>query len=164
MRGGRAAAAVLLAWALLGLLAPGAAETGGPPREQHRAATTAAPVPAVSAAAVEPAQTPETAQAPVPGETTVPSVPSMPGETTVPGETAGEPVPCHGGPSRGHVGVRAPRAAGGPENGRGTGCAPAPVRAARPAVAGPRPAGVAADGPGACRVPGDVTRLQTFRC
>ncbi len=152
MRGGRAAAAVLLAWALLGLLAPGAAETGGPPREQHRAATTAAPVPAVSAAAVEPAQTPETAQTPVPGE------------TTVPGETAGEPVPCHGGPSRGHVGVRAPRAAGGPENGRGTGCAPAPVRAARPAVAGPRPAGVAADGPGACRVPGDVTRLQTFRC
>ncbi|MGV9394478.1 hypothetical protein ACWDQL_35965, partial [Streptomyces olivaceus] len=102
MRGGRAAAAVLLlAWALLGLPAPGAAETGAPPREQHRAATTAAPVPAVSAAAVEPAQTPETAQTPVPGE------------TTVPGETAGEPVPCHGGPSRGHVGVRAPRAAGG---------------------------------------------------
>ncbi|MFE2196458.1 hypothetical protein ACFXAQ_37380, partial [Streptomyces olivaceus] len=133
MRGGRAAAAVLLlAWALLGLPAPGAAETGAPPREQHRAATTAAPVPAVSAAAVEPAQAPETAQTPVPGE------------TTVPGETAGEPVPCHGGPSRGHVGVRAPRAAGGAENGRGTGCAPAPARDARAAVAGPRPAGAAA--------------------
>lgn len=153
MRGGRAAAAVLLlAWALLGLPAPGAAETGAPPREQHRAATTAAPVPAVSAAAVEPAQAPETAQTPVPGE------------TTVPGETAGEPVPCHGGPSRGHVGVRAPRAAGGAENGRGTGCAPAPARDARAAVAGPRPAGAAAGGPGAGRVPGDVTRLQTFRC
>ncbi|MEW2532413.1 hypothetical protein AB0920_06530 [Streptomyces olivaceus] len=162
MRGGRAAAAVLLlAWALLGLPAPGAAETGAPPREQHRAATTAAPVPAVSAAAVEPAQTPETAQAPVPGETTVPGIP---GETTVPGETAGEPVPCHGGPSRGHVGVRAPRAAGGAENGRGTECAPAPARDARAAVAGPLPAGAAADGPGAGRVPGDVTRLQTFRC
>ncbi|MGW1476730.1 hypothetical protein ACWCQJ_36500, partial [Streptomyces olivaceus] len=160
MRGGRAAAAavLLLAWALLGLPAPGAAETGAPPREQHRAATTAAPVPAVSAAAVEPAQTPETAQTPVPGETTVPGIP---GETAVPGETAGEPVPCHGGPSRGHVGVRAPRAAGGAENGRGTGCAPAPGGEARAAVAGAHPAGGGGAGRGAGRVRGDVTRMET---
>ncbi|MFC8571568.1 hypothetical protein ACFUIW_38070 [Streptomyces sp. NPDC057245] len=124
MLGGRAAAAVLLlAWALLGLLAPETAGPAGPPGE-HRAA-----------AAV-----------------------------TVPAETAGEPVPYDGDPSCHHAAVRAPRAAGGPDTGRGTGSAPARDRAAWRAVGGPRPPGGAAEGPGAGRGSREVTELQTFRC
>ncbi|CAL9668000.1 hypothetical protein [Streptomyces sp. enrichment culture] len=123
MRGGRAAAAVLLlAWALLGVFAPEAAGPAGPPGE-HRAAA-----------------------------------------VTVPAETAGEPVPYDGDSSCRHAAVRAPRAAGGPDTGRGTGSAPAWARAVWRAAAGPRPPGAAADGPGAGRGPRDVTELQTFRC